>query len=312
VLDARPASRHFIAGVVILLLGVVLLLDQLGFVEAGKIFLFWPLILIYLGAVKLRNRLRPTHFFWGVFLVLLGISFQLEELGLSHIHFGTIWPVFFICVGILLILQRYERRNIWWDPSATAPPPGPPPGSPDAPSAAPPSGNPSQTASNFAQDSGPKPPHGWGPMGGFQQHMEGFHERMHNSWSHAGGWYDSSEPQLNVVNIFWGGKRRIITKRFIGGEIVTIFGGFDIDLTQADIQGNVAQIDVVTIFGGGDIHVPTNWDVVLETVGIFGGTSDRTLHPEQQKPSGSDSSTPPVKKLIVKGVAIFGGLNIKN
>ena len=309
--DARPASRHFIAGVVILLLGFVLLLGQLGFVEADKIFRLWPLILIYFGAIKLRNRNKPTHFFWGVFMVLLGISFQLEELGLSHIHFGTIWPVFLICIGILLILQRYERRNIWWDASATAPPPGPTPPSPDAPNAAPPPSNPGQTASNFAQDSGPKHNPG-GPWGGFDQRMEGFHERMHNSWRDAGGWYDSSEPQLNVVNIFWGGRRRIVSKRFVGGEIVTIFGGFEIDLTQADIQGSEALIEVVTIFGGGEIRVPNNWEVVLETVGIFGGTSDRTFHPEQQKRSGPDMPTSSPKKLIIKGVAIFGGLTVKN
>ena len=306
-LDTRHPSRHLIIGVVILMLGVILLLDQLGFLEADKIFLFWPLILIYFGVNKLQSRRNPTGTFWGAFLVLLGISFQLEELGLSHIRFGTIWPVFLICVGILLILQRYERHGRWYPPA-----PGASPGGDEPPGSIPPPGSPGQAESNFAPDPGTDARQGANP-GGFRMNWKGFPDPTRAGWNDAGAWYDSSEPRLNVVNIFWGGKRRLITKKFAGGEIVTIFGGFDIDLTQSDIQGAQTQIDVVTIFGGGDIRVPPNWEVVLETVGIFGGCGDRTLHPEQQKPSsGSDPAAPVTKRLIVKGVAIFGGLNIKN
>jgi len=80
-----------------------------------------------------------------------------------------------------------------------------------------------------------------------------------------------SAPLLNEVNIFWGRRRRIVTKNFVGGEIVNIFGGFDIDLGESDIQGSEVAIEVVTIFGGGEIRVPGNWEVIMETVGIFGG-----------------------------------------
>ncbi len=303
-LDTRHPSRHLIIGVVILMLGVILLLDQLGFLEADKIFLFWPLILIYVGVNKLQTRRNSTGTFWGAFLVLLGISFQLEELGLSHIRFGTIWPVFLICVGILLILQRYERHGRWYPPT-----PGAPPGAPEPPGSIPPPGSTGPVESNVTP--GADPSQGAHP-GGAEERWKGY-DPTRAQWAGGGEWYDSSEPRLNVVNIFWGGKRRLVTNRFAGGEIVTIFGGFDIDLTQSDIQGAQTQIDVVTIFGGGDIRVPPNWEVVLETVGIFGGCGDRTLHPEQQKPSsGSDPAAPATKRLVVKGVAIFGGLNIKN
>ena len=142
-LDTRHPSRHLIIGVVILMLGVILLLDQLGFLEADKIFLFWPLILIYVGVNKLQTRRNSTGTFWGAFLVLLGISFQLGELGLSHIRFGTIWPVFLICVGILLILQRYERHGRWYPPT-----PGAPPGAPEPPGSIPPRGSTGQVESN--------------------------------------------------------------------------------------------------------------------------------------------------------------------
>jgi predicted membrane protein len=308
VLDTRHPSKHLIVGVVILVLGVILLLGQLGFLEADKIFLFWPLILIYVGAQKIQTRRNPTGTFWGAFLVLLGISFQLEELGLSHIRFGTIWPVFLICVGILLILQRYESHGRWYPPTAGAGPtidtPGDNPGGGPGPAQPGPG-----AAQNFGPAAGPEQPPNWP---GFGTPGRGFRDSTRSHWADGAASYDSSEPRLNIVNIFWGGKRRIITKSFLGGEIVTIFGGFDIDLTQADIQGGEAHIDVVTIFGGGDIRVPADWEVVLETVGIFGGSSDRTVHPQQQVPGSTDSANPSRKRLVIKGVAIFGGLTIKN
>jgi Cell wall-active antibiotics response 4TMS YvqF len=156
----------------------------------------------------------------------------------------------------------------------------------------------------------------------FDEGMNRFHERMNRKWQRrqagwesrsnwqpSSNWYNSSEPRLNEVNVFWGGRRRVISKNFQGGEIVAIFGGFEIDLTEADFQANQIVIEVVTIFGGGEIRVPPNWEVLVDSVGIFGGTGDRTNHPAGQT---SVSSAQPTKKLIIKGVSIFGGLTLKN
>lgn len=371
--DPRRTSRHFIIGVLIVLLGFVLLLDQLGFVEAGKVFLFWPLILIYFGLHKLLGDQNSVGRFWGGFLILLGVSFQLEELGFSYVRIGTIWPVFLICVGVLLILRRYENRSHWEDQSAPPPPP-PAPGGPEIPGNAPPVDVPPsgavpppvdappsnapppvtpppagtvpppfgvpppgagpQTQANFGQDYSRGPHASAAPWKDFQQRMDEFSERMRasagpwkdfqprtadyggrsrGSWQGHGEWNATSESRLNQVNVFWGGRRRYVTKNFLGGEVVTIFGGFEIDLTQADMQGPEAYIEIVTIFGGGEIRVPANWEVVLENVGIFGGASDRTHHPQPPPPPapGAAPASAP-KRLIIKGVSIFGGLNVKN
>jgi hypothetical protein len=324
---SRHSNRHFIVGVLILLLGFVLLLDQLGFVEANKIFMFWPLILIYFGLNRFFGYRDSVARFWGGFLILLGVSFQLEELGLSHIHIATIWPVFLICAGILLILRRYESRNRWAEGPIPGPPPGVPPGVPPGPATEAPPGTPGTsndapfafgavpTQSNFAQGHWDNSRRSANPWEDFHHRMDEFGERVHDSFHGAGNWSDSSAPLLNEVNIFWGRRRRIVTKNFVGGEIVNIFGGFDIDLGESDIQGSEVAIEVVTIFGGGEIRVPGNWEVIMETVGIFGGCNDRTVHPDKTgrgatAPNGSPLPQP--KRLVIKGVAIFGGLVIKN
>jgi hypothetical protein len=338
-MDSRRSNRHFIVGVLILLLGFVLLLDQLGFVEANRIFMFWPLILIYFGLNRFLRHRESVARFWGGFLVLLGVSFQLEELGLSHIHIATIWPVFLICAGVLLILRRYENRNRWPDGPIPGPPPGPvasqppeippevPPGAPPGPATAAPPGpsgpsnyapfasGPGPTQSNFAGGRWDNSRRSANPWDDFHHRMDEFGERVHDSFHGAGNWSDSSAPLLNEVNIFWGRRRRIISKNFVGGEIVNIFGGFDVDLRESDIQGTEVEIEVVTIFGGGEIRVPGNWEVIMETVGIFGGCNDHTVRPDRTGPGATapnGSPLPQPKRLVIKGVAIFGGLAIKN
>jgi hypothetical protein len=332
---SRRSNRHFIVGVLILLLGFVLLLDQLGFVEANKIFMFWPLVLIYFGLNRFFGYRDSVARFWGGFLILLGVCFQLEELGLSHIHIATIWPVFLICAGVLLILRRYESRNRWTEGPIPGPPPGPvsgqPPGAPpgvppipttgaqpqtpgasnDAPSAF----DAAPTQSNFAPGFWDNSRRSANPWNEFHHRMDEFGERVNDSFRNAGNWSDSTAPRLNEVNLFWGGRRRIISKNFVGGEIVTIFGGFEIDLRESDIQGSEVEIEVVTIFGGGEIRVPGNWEVILETVGIFGGCNDRTVRPDRPVPGATapdGSPLPQPKRLVIKGVAIFGGLGVKN
>jgi hypothetical protein len=334
---SRNPNRHFIFGVIIILVGVVFLLDQIGIVAADEVFRFWPLILIYFGVNRFSRHRGTVGWFWGAVLILLGISLQLQELGLNHVHVVVIWPVFLICAGILLILQRHESRSRWQDPPFQGPPPGrspdPPPGPPNipppfaptepaptpgtigGPTDPPQTGAPSQTQANFASGYSSGPHWNGRSWDEFHQRMEDFSDRFNRRWEGPGRSSETSAPRLDEVNIFWGGKRRIVAKNFGGGEIVSIFGGFDIDLREADILGDVAEIEVVTIFGGGDIRVPPNWYVVMETVGIFGGSDDRTYHPEMPIAGASTaggSAAPQPKKLIIKGVAIFGGMNVKN
>jgi hypothetical protein len=123
-------------------------------------------------------------------------------------------------------------------------------------------------------------------------------------WGAATGAPGATAGTLNESALFSGGKRRIVTPDFQGGEVSCIFGGFDIDLRKAGIAGDSATLVVNAVFGGCDIKVPENWDVVLDIAAVFGGSDDHTLHP--------DPSLPGVKKLFLRGSAIFGGIDIKN
>jgi hypothetical protein len=109
---------------------------------------------------------------------------------------------------------------------------------------------------------------------------------------------------MDDVAIFGGSKRRVIGD-FRGGRITAIFGGVELDLRQANMPADAAELEVAAIFGGADIRVPEQWSVVAECPGIFGGFSDRSHQPDPLQ-------NPRPKRLIIKGAAVFGGVDVKN
>jgi len=125
------------------------------------------------------------------------------------------------------------------------------------------------------------------------------------SWSERDNTVDWSHLDLNRIDVFGGGKVRVTSKNFLGGRWVAVFGGSQVDLTQAEIQGNDATIDILAVFGGGEIIVPREWQVDVRGTAFFGGHNDETRPPLSE--SGG-----PRKKLFITGAWVFGGFNIKN
>jgi predicted membrane protein len=234
-------------GLLVVAIGMVLLLDQMHLVDQWKVFRFWPLLLVILGLRQLFGCSGWTGRMVGVFFILLGAVFQLENLGYDRIRFETVWPVFIIFGGVLLMVRSLGSRRRYF---------------------------------NLPDE---------------------IRDKLHDQQ----GGSALMDSRVNVVGIFGGGEYRIQSKNFQGGEATAIFGGFEIDLTQAEIEGEEAVIDITAIFGGGELRVPESWDVSIEGVGVFGGYEDKTHHARPE-------AGPPKKRLIVKGVAIFGGMEIKN
>jgi len=119
--------------------------------------------------------------------------------------------------------------------------------------------------------------------------------------------YDSSirKDYLDDVAVFGGGHKVIHSDSFKGGNITAIFGGSEIDLTQCKLAPGENIIDVVIIFGGSTIVVPKNWDVILNVTPLFGGFSNK-------KSRYVSSGTEPAGTLIIKGVILFGGGEVKS
>lgn len=111
--------------------------------------------------------------------------------------------------------------------------------------------------------------------------------------------------KIDEVAIFGGGKRVITTQNLKGGNITAIFGGLEIDLSDAEIQEDVIVLEVAAIFGGATIIVKSDWDVQVQVSSILGGFSDKRKVYKNDNREGA-------KRLIIKGAAIFGGGEVKS
>jgi len=110
--------------------------------------------------------------------------------------------------------------------------------------------------------------------------------------------------RLREASVFGGGKRQINTQDFTGGHIDAVFSGYEIDLRGATMAADSATLQVSAVFAGIEIRIPETWSVVLQGAGVFGAFADNTTQPNPQ--------TPGLKRLFVKGAAVFGGVEIKN
>lgn len=109
------------------------------------------------------------------------------------------------------------------------------------------------------------------------------------------------EDKFDSTAVFWGDSRKIKSNNLKFGKVTALFGGSDIDLSEAEISKDGADIDCVAIFGGVTIKVSKDINVDSEGIGLFGGFDDKT--------GKSDDSKAIIR---IKGFALFGGVEVKN
>ena len=114
----------------------------------------------------------------------------------------------------------------------------------------------------------------------------------------------TTEDTIESVSILGGVKKVIMSKDFKGGEVTCIFGGCELNMMQADINGK-AVLEVTQVFGGTRLIVPAHWDIQSEMTAILGSIEDKR---QTQK----DVVVDPGKILVIKGTSVMGGIDIKS
>jgi predicted membrane protein len=111
----NPEGQAFV-GIVMLAIGFIFLLNNMGYVSAPYIFRnFWPVILILIGARMLifDRSSNGMHGPRGVGLVwlVLGSVFLLRNLDFINVAFRTIWPFFPMAIGAFILWKVFVDRD---------------------------------------------------------------------------------------------------------------------------------------------------------------------------------------------------------
>lgn len=114
-----------------------------------------------------------------------------------------------------------------------------------------------------------------------------------------------SQDTINDLSIFGGSEKSLKSDNFKGGSITAIFGGSEINLKECKLSEGNNIIDILCVFGGTTIKVPSDWNVIINITPIFGGFSNKIIKDPLVQVDTN-------KKIIVKGLVIFGGGEIKS
>lgn len=227
--QTRNISGQTIAGTVVILVGLLLLLDQISVLDFGDIFRFFPLLFIGLAVWQIIQNGR-AHITGP--LITIGI-FVIIQLALLNVIDGglvaNLWPVVLILVGGSILLRQRKGGN---------------------------------------------------------QPSVGY-----------------TSARFDTFAMFGAGERLVTSHAFEGGNATAIFGGVEVDLTNAQVEDKPAVINVFAMFGGVVIKASDDMLVGNDVFALFGGTGD-----ERKQRKALAGEQPDV---VIRGTVMFGGVSIE-
>jgi hypothetical protein len=112
---------------------------------------------------------------------------------------------------------------------------------------------------------------------------------------------DDTGDTDHMINIFGGTNRSGAWNVPSRINMLNIFGGADLDFSDARFTSRTTRITLFCVFGGANFYVRDGINTVSKALCIFGGIDNRA-------PSTNDRDAP---TLLIQGLVLFGGARIK-
>jgi len=263
-------GNRVISGLFLLVAGFGLLAYKLGFPLPAWVFT-WHFAMIYAGLFLLvRSRFTGLG---GWILLLIG-AVNLLDAEIPDLHFDDyIAAIIIIAIGMVFILR--PKKRIYTSR----------PGEP-------------LTGQEWVRPPAPT------PQTPADQTQESYNRPVTGSPDASSSGFGASTPEfIDSTAILGGLKKVVVSKNFQGGRITCFLGGAEIDLSQADIQGEV-RLEITQVLGGIKLIVPSHWDIKTEMTAFFAGIED--------KRAIGGRMIDPGKRLVLHGTSVMAGIDIRN
>jgi len=228
------------------------------------------------------NTVFAPRFMVGLGIITLGVVFLLGNLDIINVHeYLRFWPAILIFIGIAYLLQCRRGAGLMWGIFLIF------------------------VGTGMLLDNLGifyfNLWHYWPLLLVFAGIMMIIKASTHKNYHH----FNSSESSdsnsvIKAMAVMGGFRLTNNSKDFRGGDLTAIMGGLEVDLRDASIA-DTAIIDIFTLMGGVEMHVPEDWLVIIDGFPFMGGFENKTRTPKEG-----------AKRLIIKGTAIMGGLEVKN
>jgi predicted membrane protein len=103
-MNNNPQGR-ILVGALLLIFGALALLDNLNLFNTRDIFHFWPMVFIFVGALKISKSDTAFGYALGGSFIILGVLLILQHMGIIYFRMREWWPVFLIVAGLVVIFK---------------------------------------------------------------------------------------------------------------------------------------------------------------------------------------------------------------
>ena len=98
-------TPQIILGLLIVAFGVILTLDNLEYVEAGRILRWWPMLLVAFGLARVLNSDCTSSRVSGGLMMIIGLWLTADDIWGVPIDFERWWPMFIVAVGAVIVYR---------------------------------------------------------------------------------------------------------------------------------------------------------------------------------------------------------------
>jgi hypothetical protein len=98
-------------GLLVIALGVLFMLDNLGIARAGDILRWWPALFVVYGVARITGWGCRVHLASGVFFTVLGSWMLLHTFHLVRLGILDLWPLVLILLGASMVTGTLQRAR---------------------------------------------------------------------------------------------------------------------------------------------------------------------------------------------------------
>lgn len=110
-LSNHTPTAQILIGLFVIGMGLLFLLDNLGWLDFQYSLHFLPMMLVFFGILKIVQTRTPQGLLVGGALVLAGVVLTLRSMGLFYISWRTIWPLLLIGLGIHVVFRSVTAQR---------------------------------------------------------------------------------------------------------------------------------------------------------------------------------------------------------
>ena len=110
--EKNHSAVQIVIGLFVCGIGMLFLLDNLGWLDLDFTLHLWPTALIFFGILKVLQTRTPSGAVVGGGLILVGGLILLKDMGLISIGWRSLWPVLLIVFGLSVVFKSARGHSM--------------------------------------------------------------------------------------------------------------------------------------------------------------------------------------------------------